>query len=143
MPEYPGAGLPLRHPLCSPREGWSQEGTLFYRTGHNSFCVGAETEMMTIREVAMLNLMDHLTDKPDWDRDVFNDDTVAEWRQETFSRSEVELFNAITPDKDDYDETEDGLFPTVICQPKRCRLISDKAFDYVSIIFSSDSRPFH
>lgn len=88
--------------------------------------------MMTVREVAMLGLMDHLTDKPDWVSEVFNDNTVAEWRQEALSRSEAALFDAITVDKD-YGEEEGDFILNPICKPYRSRLISEKAFDYVSI----------
>ncbi|KAL7939878.1 hypothetical protein V8C35DRAFT_287955 [Trichoderma chlorosporum] len=40
---------------------------------------------VTVRELAMVAVMNTLTDKPDWHVDIFNKDTVAEWRQEAFA----------------------------------------------------------
>jgi hypothetical protein len=43
---------------------------------------------LTAPEMAMLQLMSDLTDKRDWNIDVFNDDIVAKWREETFKAQE-------------------------------------------------------
>lgn len=39
-------------------------------------------ERLTVREVSMLALMDSITDKPNWDQKVFDEDIVAKWRTE-------------------------------------------------------------
>lgn len=36
----------------------------------------------TVRERAMIALMDSITDKPEWDRKVFDDGIVSNWRKE-------------------------------------------------------------
>ncbi len=40
---------------------------------------------MTARELAMLNVMDDLTDVPDWHVKVFNDDVVEKWCAESIA----------------------------------------------------------
>lgn len=37
---------------------------------------------LTERELAMLQLTEYITDKPDWDRKVFDDTIIARWRAE-------------------------------------------------------------
>jgi hypothetical protein len=39
---------------------------------------------VTAPEMTMLQLMRNLTDKRDWNIDVFNDEIVAKWREEAF-----------------------------------------------------------
>lgn len=41
-----------------------------------------QTPRLTAREVAMLGVMNALTDKPDWHKKVFDDEIVAKWKQE-------------------------------------------------------------
>jgi hypothetical protein len=45
-----------------------------------------EHERRTARELAMLRLMDALTDRPDWHRQIFDEDTVLKWRDEALQR---------------------------------------------------------
>jgi hypothetical protein len=40
---------------------------------------------VTVREFAMVAVMNTLTDKPNWHIDIFNKDTVTEWREEAFA----------------------------------------------------------
>lgn len=37
---------------------------------------------LTVRERTMMSLMDQITDKPEWDRKVFDEGIVQRWRQE-------------------------------------------------------------
>lgn len=50
-----------------------------FRHGANDF---TQRPRLTAREVAMLGVMNALTDKPDWHKKVFDDEIVAKWKQE-------------------------------------------------------------
>ncbi|KAK1765337.1 hypothetical protein QBC33DRAFT_545162 [Phialemonium atrogriseum] len=39
-------------------------------------------ERLTVRELQMLRLMDSITDKPEWDRKIFDEEIVGKWRAE-------------------------------------------------------------
>ena len=119
--QYPGVNLPLRHPgEDNPRVG------LYERLEES------ESELLHVREVAMMLLMDRLTDKPNWHEKVFDDAIVAKWRTEALSQSEEAVYNEIIAGKN-------------VPMPKRTRIISEEAFDYVCGLpltcrFSTDSR---
>ncbi|KAF2734477.1 hypothetical protein EJ04DRAFT_466559 [Polyplosphaeria fusca] len=73
---YPGLGLPLRHdPQSNGNYG-------HYPIGAHGSCWGAESDMIMIRELAMMTIMDKLTDKVDWHKKILDDDIVAKWRKE-------------------------------------------------------------
>ncbi|KAL1847909.1 hypothetical protein Plec18167_004873 [Paecilomyces lecythidis] len=42
----------------------------------------ASLDMITLRERTMLEIMNQITDKPDWDEKVFNEEIVGRWREE-------------------------------------------------------------
>jgi len=63
--EYPGLGLPLRH---DERSGET------YPMGAHGSCYGGKSDMVSVRELAMMMIMDQLTDKPDWHRKVFDEE---------------------------------------------------------------------
>ncbi|KAH8898840.1 hypothetical protein GQ53DRAFT_791060 [Thozetella sp. PMI_491] len=80
----------------------------YYPQGHNAMrygigahhnCRGCKSELLTVREVAMMALMDKLTDKPDWYQKVFDEDIVAKWRQEALTQSEDDLYKQIVDGK--------------------------------------------
>lgn len=50
-----------------------------FRHGADDF---KQTPRLTAREVAMLGVMNAITDKPDWHKKVFDDEIVAKWKQE-------------------------------------------------------------
>lgn len=50
-----------------------------FRHGANDF---QQSPRLTAREVAMLGVMNALTDKPDWQKKVFDDDIVGRWKEE-------------------------------------------------------------
>jgi hypothetical protein len=113
--KYPGVDLNLRY---FPQE-YGDEGETFYRIGAHPDCVGAKSELLPIREVAMMIFMDRLTDKPGWEDKVFNDEIVAKWRHEALTQPEDNLYQQIVTDR--------NLEP-----PKpRCRIMTEAAFDYV------------
>ncbi|KAF4990267.1 hypothetical protein FGRMN_8575 [Fusarium graminum] len=79
----------------------------------------SESSIIPVKEVAMMILMDKLTDKPDWHMKVFDDTIVRKWRDEARQQSEDGLYARILQDK-----LEHG-------PPKPpSRIITDAAFDY-------------
>ncbi|KAB8294724.1 hypothetical protein EYC80_006686 [Monilinia laxa] len=77
MPDYPGLGLPLRH---LPQHGDKQ-----YPVGAHGGCWGAESNMLPVREPAMMNIMDKLMDKEEWHRKIFDEAIVSKWREEALA----------------------------------------------------------
>jgi hypothetical protein len=69
----PGFGLPIN---------WEGEGNWGelprFRHGANDF----RPERMTVRELAILSFMDAITEKPDWNVKISNEETVDKWRGE-------------------------------------------------------------
>jgi len=117
--QYPGVDLPLRH---FPQK-YRSEGTTFFRMGAHAACVESESAMLQLREVAMLILMDRLSDKPGWHEKVFDDEIVAKWRREALAQSEEALYATIIADKDRaHNELQ---------MPLRYKIVSGKCFDCV------------
>jgi hypothetical protein len=109
---YPGINLDLRH--------YPKRGETIYPIGAHHNCAGADSELLPVREVFMMMLMDRLTDKVDWHKKVLDEEIVAKWRKEALEQPEDELYLHITEDK------------TLEKIPKpRGRIISEAAFDYV------------
>lgn len=75
--EYPGLGLPLRN--------WEWRNYGFYPIGSHSNCYGSDSDIITVRELAMMDIMEKLTDKVDWHKKVFDDAVIAKWRKEALS----------------------------------------------------------
>ena len=115
--QYPGVNLPLRH---VKQKG--QAGIDFYRCGSFHGAAGCLSELIQVREVMMMMLMDALTDKPNWHEKVFDDTIVAKWRNETMAEPEEYVYEKIIAGK------EYGTIP----MPKRTRFMTAKVFDYVS-----------
>jgi hypothetical protein len=118
---YPGAGLEVRFQL----QGYNAGGR--YPIGAHANSEGSDSELLIIREVAMMILMDKLTDKVSWHEKVFDNDIVARWRREALEQSEDELYRQITDGKL-HSQGYNELDP--ISRP-RARILSEKAFDYV------------
>jgi len=78
MLDYPGLGLPLCHYNNRHDEN-------VYPIGIHPRCEGAESEMIYDREVAMMLIMDRLTDKPDWQRKVFDQKITSKWIDEALA----------------------------------------------------------
>ncbi|KAF2495402.1 hypothetical protein BU16DRAFT_389520 [Lophium mytilinum] len=68
----PGFGLPIDW-----TKGWNDEDKFAH--GASSW---QQNPRLTVRELAMLKVMEALTDKPEWTRKVFDDTIVAKWREE-------------------------------------------------------------
>jgi hypothetical protein len=110
--KYPGVNLDLRH--------YPQGNGPVYPIGAHHNCWGANSELLPVREVFMVTLMDRLTDKIDWHKKVLDEEIVAKWRKEALEQPEDELYLQII-----YEKISEKI-------PKpRGRIISEAAFDYV------------
>ncbi|KAM0228046.1 hypothetical protein ACHAPO_011074 [Fusarium lateritium] len=86
---YPGLGLDLRY--------HDQDRDEIYPIGIHYNCYGADSEMLLVREVAMMIVMNQLTEKPNWHLKVF-DETIAEkWIQEALAIPVESLYDDIVP----------------------------------------------
>lgn len=68
--KLPGFGLPVnyRPDECFPSAVMDWSGTI-----------------LTVRELNMMAIMDKITDKPDWDKKVFDETILSKWRQEALA----------------------------------------------------------
>lgn len=111
MHSYPGLGLSLwYHP---------QDHGEFYPTGHHENCLGSESRLLVVREVAMMHIMDRLTDKVDWHRKVFDDEIVDKWRIEALAYPDEALWELAVTSTSSLD-----------LQPIK-GIMTKKIFDYV------------
>jgi hypothetical protein len=97
MPKYPGLGLPLRHNK-KPATGSYPIGSY-----------GAESDILPVREVAMMSVMDLLTDKENWHKKVFDEKIVAKWRDEALAIPDLDLWNIATNGSGDTIEPLKGV----------------------------------
>ncbi|EUC33067.1 hypothetical protein COCCADRAFT_97087 [Bipolaris zeicola 26-R-13] len=86
--EYPGFGRPLRI-LDNSRFP-------FYPIGAHVDCTGTESELVPVRELAMMDVMEKLTDKENWHRKVFDEDIVAKWRKEALAVPDADFWTLAT-----------------------------------------------
>ena len=91
MPQYPGLGLPLRYNEDPP--------TGVYPIGAHGDCRGATSDLLPVREVAMMNIMERITDKEDWDKKVFDEQIVSKWRAEALTIPDSELWRLAAGEK--------------------------------------------
>lgn len=47
--------------------------------------------ILTVRELNMMTIMDKITDKPDWDKKVFDDTIVQKWRHEALATEGMDV----------------------------------------------------
>lgn len=109
MPAYPGLGLPIRH------DAW---GAVTYPHGADNEGIsgGTESELLYIRELAMMDIMEKLTDKPDWHKKILDDEIAAKWRQEALDIPDTKLYN----------------FTNGNTEKRPTNVLSELAVDYVS-----------
>jgi hypothetical protein len=77
--ELPGLGLPIDSGYDDPRQRGFE-----LAIGRMAWC----SDGVTIREQRMLDFIGKITDKPDWEVKVFDEDIVARWRTESDIRPE-------------------------------------------------------
>ena len=131
MPDYPGLGLDLRHNPEGERDSIG-----YHPIGAHGSCPNAHSDLLPIREVAMLSIMDRLTDKVDWHTKVFDDSIVSKWREEAMAISDQQFNHIATRDKSrnwDVDESLDYSYPSGP-QPL-AGIMTTNTFDVVSKTF--------
>lgn len=89
--DYPGLGRSLRYN--------DMPATGQYAIGTHACCVGAQSEPLPAREVAMMSIMERLTDKENWQKKIFDKDVVARWRDEALAIPDSDLWNMLDPDE--------------------------------------------
>ncbi|CAO2652066.1 Nn.00g003490.m01.CDS01 [Neocucurbitaria sp. VM-36] len=101
MLDYPGLGLPLRHN--------KQDDYGFYPIGAHGSCYGSDSDMIPVRELAMMDIMEKLTDKENWHKKVFDNEIVVRWRKEALALPDEEFWKLATDGKRQYwDHDNDG-----------------------------------
>ncbi|KAK4227016.1 hypothetical protein QBC38DRAFT_536759 [Podospora fimiseda] len=93
--QYPGWNLDLRY--YKTRDA-------VYPMGIHEACYGCQSDVILIRELAMMLVMDRLSDKPDWHIKVFDDEIVDKWRNEALEWPNQDLwdrFNHFNMDSQD------------------------------------------
>ena len=159
----PEKGLPFHHDTTLLlEEGWKEDLTFSYPgLGENLdsaktiYCpIGWHPEidfghsnMLPVREVTMMQLMDSLTDKPGWERKVFDDEIVEKWHKEILASEELGAWSdrAFTSKV-----TTRRILPRITeiveevhdftkVEPRH--LLSRYPFDYVSSSFVLDGLP--
>lgn len=109
---YPGHHLDLRY---VPDHRDAQ-----YPIGAHQSCPGASSDVLQVREVFMMLLMDTLTDKPGWEKKIFDDEITAKWRKEAEEMDQGPWYHEVTEGKD-MDRIHQPRFP----------IINSGVFDYV------------
>ncbi|KAK4163299.1 hypothetical protein QBC43DRAFT_319850 [Cladorrhinum sp. PSN259] len=121
---YPGWKMDLR---ISPEYNAKTE----YPLGIHPNCM-KDSWPITVREVAMMLVMDRLSDKPDWHIKVFDDAIADKWRKEALAWPEEDLWNRIDhierwqPEEGDELDEEVEKRMNAMC-PKRPKNILDQA----------------
>ncbi|KAF8647080.1 hypothetical protein AX16_006914 [Volvariella volvacea WC 439] len=78
--QLPGFGLPVNH---APEGFTFPNSTDLAQTGRSDSALPP----LMLREIAMLQIMNLITDKPEWDKKVFNDEIVSKWKEEALADS--------------------------------------------------------
>ncbi|KAL7917333.1 hypothetical protein ACQKWADRAFT_307037 [Trichoderma austrokoningii] len=112
--QYPGVNLPM-----GPKYVRLDERVPIYPIGLPR-SRAADSYILPVREVAMMMLMNNLTDKPNWHEKVFDETIVAKWRHEAMTQSENGLFARIIEGKWNW-----GNIPL-----PECRIVSEEAFEF-------------
>jgi hypothetical protein len=126
-PPYPGLGLPLRAEPENHQES--------YPIGAHGSCDGSHTMLLPVRELAMMHIMDRLTDKADWNKKVWDDGIVEKWRVEAKGIADIEWWNIATgmQAEEEPDPEDEDYRPYM---RHRCQLegvVNDNTFDCVSV----------
>ncbi|TFK36203.1 hypothetical protein BDQ12DRAFT_725248 [Crucibulum laeve] len=84
-PHLPGFGLPLNY---VPKDGLFPNALIVSDVQEEGR--GAQ-RLTTLREFTMLRLMNQLTDKPDWDKKVFDESITTKWRAEALAAENTDV----------------------------------------------------
>lgn len=96
--DYPGLGLDLRFVPKDDRG--------FHPIGAHGSCRASNSDVLPVRELAMMSVMDRLTDKPDWHKKVFDEGILSKWRQEAMTIPDEQFHILATRGKSHYWDTE-------------------------------------
>jgi len=102
MPKYPGLGLPLRHGVHNDFG--------YYPIGAHGSCFGSQSDILPVRELAMMGIMDRLTDKENWHKKVFDEEIVAKWRKEAFAIPDETWWSLAFQEKEQWWDVDGNLF---------------------------------
>jgi hypothetical protein len=129
-PKYPGLGLPLRH---------NRKDDDTYPLGAHGNCYGSQSFILPTRELAMMSIMERLSDKQDWQKKVFDEQIVSKWRKEALEIPDKEFWSMAFRDKgyprrwginENNEGYEDGYWPDDKGVIEG--ILDDETFDFVS-----------
>jgi hypothetical protein len=123
--DYPGFGLPLRN------NDWTEYN--YYPIGAHGNIWGSDSDVIPVRELAVMDVMEKLTDKEDWHRKVFDEDIVAKWRKEALAIPDAHFWNLAVTAKRQHWTTDDEQ-PEMHDESDECELdgiMDDSTFDVV------------
>ena len=120
--KYPGVNISL---FCYP---CLNDTTPHYPIGAYPECYGVCSELLPVREVCMMLVMDSLTDKVDWHKKVFDVEIVGKWRKEALEQPEEGLYFQAT---DSQGEEDEGRNWARVRNSPRLRIITEATFDFV------------
>jgi len=108
----------------------------FYESGYRDYCPHdllqrVAPNILLVREVAMMIIMDRLMDKKDWERKVFDEEIITKWRKEALDYPDDLLRLQATGDKRIEEGQIDIGHVGYNAQPLT-GIMSNGAFDYVS-----------
>ncbi|KAK4443131.1 hypothetical protein QBC34DRAFT_362554 [Podospora aff. communis PSN243] len=89
--KYPGWKQDLRYVLENDEVRFAETGV--FPVGIHHDCYGNQSIMLTVREVAMMMIMERLTDKPDWHVKIFDQAIVDKWTEEALAWPNEDLWN--------------------------------------------------
>ncbi|KFA54266.1 hypothetical protein S40293_07830 [Stachybotrys chartarum IBT 40293] len=96
MTQYPGLSLALRY--FDPSDQLSTAGAI-YPMGISADCWGSQSEMLLVREAAMMIVMDQLSEKPLWYEKVHDNSIADKWIEEGLAIPVQPLYDTITRGK--------------------------------------------
>jgi hypothetical protein len=118
MAKYPGLGLPIRAELDCKTED------LHFPIGAHADCSGSVTVPIPVRELAMMSVMETLTDKDDWHKKVFDEKILAKWREEAYAIPDEHFWDLAEASKDRRKHAHPIENPA--------RILNDESFNHVS-----------
>ncbi len=123
---YPGWDMDLR--FTDQQRGAGRRGRdVTYPMGIHHNCFGSDSEMLLVREVAMMIVMERLTDKPNWHVKVFDDEIAGKWKAEALAWPDEDLWGRIAGPY--YPNTRSWDTATGLKMPKN--ILNQECVDYV------------
>ncbi len=128
--KYPGWNLNLRHSCTSVGNELAAYSTGIHHNSH-----GSKSEILLVREVAMMLVMERLTDKPNWHVKVFDDEIADRWKTEALAWPNEDLWYRISQMNPSMEADS---------QPKMLQeILSKESVDYVSEAHLTRAPPPH